>query len=167
MLPAESASVCDGNEATKVGSDSLTSLTTPRTRSEVEKGRKEEQVSKQASKQTNRQSKQNWGDLVMSEYISPTWSESPPPWPPARSACSPHRRRPRNWSTHEMFTRSARRCSLYQDSIGQVWTHKFSFLVHLWKVDDDISVHLEVVVLWPVGQHALYLLAEHFSAQLL
>ena len=30
MLPAESASVCDGNEATKVRSDSLTSLTTPR-----------------------------------------------------------------------------------------------------------------------------------------
>ena len=41
MLPAESASVCDGNEATKVRSDSLTSLTTPRSRSEVEKGRKD------------------------------------------------------------------------------------------------------------------------------
>ena len=52
MLPAESASVCDGNEATKVRSDSLTSLTTPRTRSEVEKRRKEEQVSKQPNKQT-------------------------------------------------------------------------------------------------------------------
>ena len=52
MLPAESASVCDGNEATKVGSDSLTSLTTPRTRSEVEKGRREEQLSKQPNKQT-------------------------------------------------------------------------------------------------------------------
>ena len=121
MLPAESASVCDGNEATKVRSDSLTSLTTPRTRSEVEKGRKEEQVSKQASKRTDNQSK-----------IEETLSCLSTSLPPDLSLLLPHHQLAQHVAHTEdvletdLETKCLQgqlegvQCSLYQGSIGQV-----------------------------------------------